>query len=86
MTSITLIKLLKEVSNDIYPGYQKFLDKVLSGNSIYYANMTNMAKENFEEYCSLMFSVLDAYESKVIEKNTVLIYTKRDVIQECLDT
>ena len=29
--------------------------------------MTIMAKENFEEYCSFMFSVLDAYESKVIE-------------------
>lgn len=65
------IDLLKDICRDLFPDYYPYLEKTLNGNKISAANMIIIQKRYFEEYCTFLFTVLEAHEKQCVEKNIV---------------
>ena len=63
------IKLLKEIVSDKYPDFYDFLDSTLSNDILYAANMFVMRKSVFEEYCEIVFDILEEHKNRVISSN-----------------
>lgn len=61
------IDLLLEIVKNKYPQYFESLQNTINGSEIYYANMTIMKRQNFEEYCNFIFNVLLEHEKLSIE-------------------
>lgn len=58
---ITLEKLIEKC----YPEYYESFEKVMHSNAISYCNMCVMKKEDFNNYCSWLFEILEKYEKMV---------------------
>ena len=60
------IKLLKEIALDKYPDFCFYLDKTLLDSKLYAANMLVMKNSIYEEYCRMVFDILEEHRKRVI--------------------
>lgn len=54
-----------------YPEYNEAVEKCKNGTKGYHSNMFIMKRNYFEEYCSLLFSVLDSMYDDLVAKKLV---------------
>lgn len=70
--------LLGEIIEQNYPDFYKYYQEATEGNVFYYGNLSIMDKETFNEYCSLLFDVLQKHEEESINRNYVIdLYHER---------
>lgn len=60
------IIMLKEIVSDKYPDFYVFLDRTLSNNILYAANMFVMRKSVYEKYCEIVFDILEEHRKRVV--------------------
>lgn len=65
------INLLLEIVAKDYPPLQPYLKMTLQGQILYFGNMEIMDKGTFEDYCSMLFSVLKSHEEETIKRHYV---------------
>lgn len=58
------LSLFLEVLSEKYPGFMPYANSYLSGNRQYLCNMFVMKKVIFDEYCSMLFSVLEEFDKR----------------------
>lgn len=61
------INLLEEIVCDLYPKFAYYVSKSLKSNHFYAANMFVMKKEFFNDYCSIVFQILQEHERRIIK-------------------
>ena len=61
------IDVLKTIVHNKYPEMSNAIDITLSSNKLYYANMTIMTKDIFDDYCKYIFGVLKDYNKYIID-------------------
>lgn len=62
------IDIIKEIVEQNFPSVYPFLVKTLKQNKLYYANMSIMRKDVFDEYCTFLFTVLDKHYNKCLNE------------------
>ena len=62
-----LIKSLEEIVQEINPDFYPYLEETLNGRKLYPANMFIFKKQIFEEYCDIIFPILQIHMSKVVK-------------------
>lgn len=63
------IRMIKDIVKEDYPAFYPYLEKTLKKNKLFYANMTIMKKEVFDEYCMFLFGVLDRHYTFCLNEN-----------------
>lgn len=63
------IKLLKEIVFEKYPDFYVFLNETLSNSRLYAANMFIMKKSLFEDYCKMVFDILEDHRKLVVSSH-----------------
>lgn len=62
------LRIIKDIVRTDYPNIYPFLEQTLKQNKLFYANMTIMQRDVFNEYCSFIFDVLDKHYNLCLEK------------------
>jgi hypothetical protein len=61
------MELVKEIINQYYPALFPVLLKTLQGNKMCYGNMLIMSRTVYNEYCSMMFDVLEKHRQLILD-------------------
>lgn len=59
--------LMDSIVHDLNPNFEKWYKKTMKGNQLYSANMFVFSREVFEEYCNIVFPILEEHEKRTIE-------------------
>ncbi|MDR2085892.1 MAG: DUF4422 domain-containing protein [Dysgonamonadaceae bacterium] len=62
------VDILKEIINRHYPFLFPTLLKILKGNKMCYGNMFIMQRETYNEYCSMVFDVMEKHKQSIIDE------------------
>lgn len=60
------IELMDSIVKDNYPNFYPYYIKAMNGLFFYNANMSVMKNDIFEDYCSLLFDILQNHEKEVV--------------------
>jgi hypothetical protein len=75
------IDLIKRVIKEHYPFLFPILSKILKGNQMCYGNMFIMSRKVYNEYCSIMFDILEKHRQVSINEK----WCKNEVEEKCFD-
>jgi len=62
------IRIIREIVKRDYQEIYPYLEKTLKQNKLYYANMSIMSREVFDDYCSFLFDVLDKHYNRCLNE------------------
>lgn len=62
------IELMNEIVKKNYPEFFPYYEKAMNGLWFYNCNMSVMRNDIFEEYCSLLFNILQQHEEEVVKR------------------
>ncbi|MBQ8242776.1 MAG: DUF4422 domain-containing protein [Bacteroidaceae bacterium] len=62
------ISLICKIVSDINPDFYPYLKKALDSDKLYAANMFIMKTHLFEDYCEIIFPILQEHEKRTIEQ------------------
>lgn len=67
-TGPELLALMQDIVAEKYPKYFKPLRRAFRTHRYYFGNMSVMRSELFDEYCTLMFGILEELKRRLIEQ------------------
>jgi hypothetical protein len=65
---LQMFQQLNSIIEEYYPNYITYWKRALSSQKFYYANMSIMRTDIFDDYCTFVFGVLDILEDKLIKE------------------
>ena len=66
------MRALKDVVSEYYPDFYPYLISALASHKLYSANMFIMKKELYDDYCRLVFGILDLQMKRIVSASWCL--------------
>lgn len=70
------LNLLSDIIKKHYPFFFPYYTKAQKGTCFHSANMEIMDNQTFDEYCTLLFGILEKHEEEVISRNYLIDISK----------
>ncbi|MCR5312388.1 MAG: DUF4422 domain-containing protein [Bacteroidaceae bacterium] len=70
------LELMDKIVKEMYPEFFPFYDKAMNGLKFYNANMFVMDNNTFDNYCTMIFNILERHEKEVCKSHILIDITK----------